>query len=347
MINVAVVGFGLSAKTFHIPFICALPEFKLVAISSSQKTAVETAYPNATYYSTAEEMISNVAADLVIITSPNDTHYPLAKLALQREKHVILEKPFVTQIAHGEMLIALAKSKGLVLSVYQNRRWDGDFLTVKNLLNTNQLGNLKLFESHFDRFRPNVSNKWRETSQDGGGLLFDLAPHLIDQTLQLFGLPEAITARCELMREGSENIDFFNLTLHYSNHLAILEASLFCASANKRFSVQGDLGTYEKFGLDPQEDRLKAGILPKTDDWADEVKEEYGTLYNADSASVIKTENGGYQHYFKDIASAINNKHAPAVTAEQAMWNIKLIELAIQSSRLRKTINVENNKYMT
>ncbi|MCG6201375.1 oxidoreductase [Psychromonas antarctica] len=342
MIKTAIVGYGFSAKTFHLPFVDALPEFEVSAISSSQAQVVKQDWPNAAHYFTAEQMLQNSDAQLVIITAPNDVHFSLAKLALENNKHVILEKPFVTKIADGEALIALAKEKGLILSVYHNRRWDGDFLTVKKLIAENKLGGIKHFESHFDRFRPTVLQRWRESSQDGGGILFDLGPHLIDQALQLFGLPEAITAQCEMMREGSTNIDYFNLTLHYPDKLALLNASLFCAGPNLRFNIQGDLGSYRKLGLDPQEQKLKAGILPNTVDWGQEQQEQYGHLYFAESEQPLVSECGGYQHFYLQMADAIHCGSQPPVSAEDALWNIRLIELAMESSRLGKKMKVNS-----
>ena len=342
VIKTAIIGYGFSAKTFHLPFIDALPEFDLTAISSSQADTVKRDWPNAAHYFTAKEMLQNSDAQLVIITAPNDVHFSLAKLALENNKHVILEKPFVTKIEDGQTLIALAKEKGLVLSVYHNRRWDGDFLTVKKLIAEKKLGNIKHFESHFDRFRPTVIQRWREQSQDGGGILFDLAPHLIDQTLQLFGLPEAVTAQCKIMREGSTNIDYFNLTLHYPDKLALLNASLFSAGPNLRFNIQGDQGHYRKLGLDPQEQRLKAGIHPNTSNWGKEDEEQYGHLYFAESSQVAVTECGGYQCFYLQMANAVNNGTKPPVSAEDALWNIRLIELAMESSRLGKKIEVKS-----
>ncbi|MCE7613976.1 Gfo/Idh/MocA family oxidoreductase, partial [Vibrio fluvialis] len=195
-VKTAVIGYGYSAKTFHLPFINALPELTLSAISSSQQAAVAADWPNAQWFGDANDLLDNSDAELVIITAPNDVHYPLAKRALQNGKHVIVEKPFVTRIEDGEELIALAAEKGLTLSVFHNRRWDGDFLTLQKLMEEGRLGDIKLFESHFDRYRPEIRQRWRELAQDGGGILFDLAPHLLDQALALFGLPQAINAQC-------------------------------------------------------------------------------------------------------------------------------------------------------
>ncbi|MGL1956630.1 MAG: oxidoreductase [Colwellia sp.] len=340
VIKTAIIGYGFSAKTFHLPFINALAEFDVTAVSSSQVEAVKKDWPSAIHYFTAEDMLQSSDAQLVIITSPNEVHFSLAKLALENNKHVILEKPFVTKIEDGLTLIALAKEKGLILSVYHNRRWDGDFLTVKKLISEKKLGNIKHFESHFDRFRPTVTQRWREQSQNGGGILFDLAPHLIDQTLQLFGLPDAITAQCEIMREGSTNIDYFNLTLHYPNKLALLHASLFSAAPNLRFNIQGDKGQYIKTGMDPQEQQLKDGTLLDLNDWGKENEEQYGHLYFAESSKIAVTEHGGYQHFYLQMAYAINDGTAPPVSAEDALWNIQLIELAMKSSRIGQKVIV-------
>ena len=339
-IKTAVVGYGFSAKTFHIPFITTLAQFELSAISTSNQQAVAQDWPDAAHYLSARDMITQSDAELVIITAPNDVHYELAELALHNDKHVIIEKPFVTRIEDGEALIKLAEQKQRMLSVYHNRRWDGDFLTIKKMLESGELGALKHFESHFDRFRPQVRQRWREQAMDGGGILFDLGSHLIDQAIVLFGVPEAVTAQCRNMREGSNNVDYFDLTLHYPEHLAVLHADLFSANPNQRFTVKGTKGTYTKYGLDPQEERLIQGQLPQQPSWADEEKEHYGTFYSEEGQRAIVTERGGYQHYFRKVAESIVNQTPPPVSAEESLWNIKLIELAMESSRTGQKVTV-------
>ncbi|MDV6250355.1 oxidoreductase [Vibrio sp. EA2] len=341
-IKTAVIGYGFSAKTFHIPFVSALDEFDLVAISTSNGEAVTKDWPTAQHYASASDLLSSSDAELVIITAPNDVHFDLAKQALENGKHVIIEKPFVTNVSDGEALIALAKEKGLILSVYHNRRWDGDFLTVKKLIEEKRIGELRHFESHFDRFRPEVRQRWREQATDGGGILFDLGSHLIDQALELFGLPDAISAECKMMREGSTNVDYFDVVMHYPNHLAIVHGDLFSAGPNKRFTLKGTGGSFEKLGLDPQEPRLIEGISPIEPSWADETPDDYGYFYNADNREAVVTEQGGYQHYFLQMADAIRNNTAPPVSAEDALWNIKLIELAMESSRLGQKLPIKS-----
>jgi predicted dehydrogenase len=340
-IKTAVIGYGFSAKTFHIPFLTTLDEFELVAISTS-KQEVKNDWPEVQHYDQADDLLMQSDTELVIITTPNDVHFKLAKTALENGKHVIIEKPFVTNIADGEELIALAKEKGLVLSVYHNRRWDGDFLTVKKMFNEQRFGELKHFESHFDRFRPEVRQRWREQTAEGGGILFDLGSHLLDQAITLLGLPEAISADCKMMRQGSTNVDYFHLILHYPNHLAVLHGDMFSAGPNKRFTVKGSGGSYKKYGLDPQEERLIAGTLPATDDWSEEEPSQYGNFYDANSGTVIATERGCYQEYFHQIAQAIRTGSACPVTAEDALLNIQLIELAMESSRLGKKLFIKD-----
>ncbi|WP_330961114.1 oxidoreductase [Photobacterium sp. 53610] len=340
-VKTAVVGYGFSAKTFHLPFIQALPALELTAISSSQQAAVQTDLPGITCYGDADTMLVESDAELVIITAPNDVHFRLAKLALENGKHVIIEKPFVTRVEDGETLIRLAEEKGLVLSVFHNRRWDGDFLTVKKLIDEGKLGDVKYFESHFDRFRPVVRQRWREQAQDGGGILFDLAPHLLDQALALFGAPQALTAQCEIMRPGAKTIDFFNLVLHYPEHFVHLHANLYSPEPNLRYKVLGTHGKYEKYGLDPQEEYLKAGVKPELPAWAEEPSSHYGQFHQETGSQVIPTELGGYQHFFAGVANAIRLGAANPVPAEEALLNIRLIQLALQSSKLGQTMKVD------
>lgn len=344
-IKTAVIGYGFSATTFHLPFILNLPPFRFMAVSTSKGEQVKQLHPDVEVFTEAEALLTQCDAELVIITAPNEAHFALAKLALQQGKHVVLEKPFVTRVEQGEELIALARQQQRVLSVYHNRRWDGDFLTVRKLIDDGRLGTVRYFESHFDRFRPEVRKRWRESNVEGGGILFDLGPHLLDQALQLFGPPTAITAQVKALRPHAEVDDFFHLTLHYPERLAVLRSSPFCASPNLRFEVQGSAGSYVKFGLDPQEERLKAGQLPVTDDWGEEDTHQYGLFHTADGATSITTETGNYQNYYRQLASAILDGGEVPVSAEQALCNIRLILLAQQSSALGKTVAVDGSAW--
>lgn len=339
-IKTAVVGFGLSATVFHIPFIQASAVFDLVAVSSSQNDSVRQALPEVTVYDSATAMIEDSGAELIIITAPNNVHYSLTHLALSHNKHVIIEKPFVTNVEQGEKLVELAQLQNRVLAVFHNRRWDGDYLTVKHLINNGQLGKVKYFESHFDRFRPVVQQRWREQPADGAGVLYDLGPHLIDQVLDLFGMPEAVTARCLATRECAEVTDFFNLWLHYPDKEVVLQSCPYAAAPIRRFHIRGTQASYLKLGLDPQEGLLKQGAVPEGSDWGAERAEDYGVLHSADGHVVVPTLMGGYQHFFANLADAIMGKADLIVTPQQALDSLKIIELAIQSSEFGKTIAV-------
>lgn len=331
-ITTALVGYGFSATTFHLPFLTALDGFELTAVSSSQQQRVSKEQPSTAIFSSAEQMIRQCDAELVIIAAPNEQHFPLAKLALEQGKHVVLEKPFVCTAAEGKQLIALAERRERLLSVYHNRRWDGDFLTLKQLQANGRLGDIHRFESHFDRFRPLVRQRWREQPGPGTGIWFDLGPHLVDQALQLFGLPEAVTGRCRPLRDSSEVVDYFHVQLHYSRLEVILASSPYCAGPNLRFQLQGDQGEYRKYGLDPQEARLIDGLLPQQESWAQEDPADFGTLYRAEGSETIATSCGGYQHYYQQVAAALRHGTANPVPASDALAVVEILELAQRSS---------------
>lgn len=330
-ISVAVIGFGLSARVFHLPFISRSSRYTLRAISSSRQGDVLAAYPGVRCYADAETLIRDTDAELVIITAPNEAHYPLATLALEQDRHVVLEKPMVVQVAEGEALINLAKARGRVLAPYHNRRWDGDFLTVQRLIQEGRLGRVAVFESHFDRFRPVPQQRWREQAVPGGGIFYDLGPHLIDQALALFGKPAALSARILTLREGAQVEDYFHLLLHYPDKEVILHSDPFSAGVNPRFRVQGSGGSYLKMGLDPQEARLRAGVLPDAVDWAAEEVQQYGVLYDGAGSESVATVTGGYQGFFANLADAIRQGAPLAVSAEDGLRVIEVIELAQRS----------------
>ncbi|RDE24413.1 oxidoreductase [Motiliproteus coralliicola] len=332
-IKTALVGYGFSAKTFHLPFLQTLEQFKVTAVSTSKPQGLDEAAPDAKAYQAAEAMIDRCDAELVIITAPNDAHFPLAKRALERGKHVVVDKPFVVRSQEGMTLIELAKQQGILLSVFHNRRWDGDFLTLKHLIASGRLGDIRVFNTQFDRFRPVVRQRWRELPGSGTGIWFDLGPHLVDQALQLFGMPEAVSARCPALRAGGEVTDYFHVQLHYPQLEAVLRSSPFCAGPNLRFELQGSCGSYRKFGLDPQESRLIAGLNPIEDDWAQETADAYGTLHTEEGSETIVTNCGGYQHYYHQLAGAIMGCAPNPVPAEEALAVMRIIEAAEISSR--------------
>lgn len=338
MIKTAVIGYGLSAKTFHLPFILLQPELDLVAISSRQPE-LKLEYPEVQHYQNGDELIRLSDAELVVITSPNDTHYPLAKQALLAGKHVLVEKPFVLTEAQGRELFELAEHKKLVLCVYHNRRFDGDFLTLQQLVKSGELGSIRYFESHFDRFRPVPRARWREQQGAGTGILYDLGPHLIDQALVLFGAPEAITARCRALRRGSETVDYFHLLLHYQDKEVVLHSSPFCAAPTARFILQGDLGSYHKSGLDPQEDALRAGKQPGGEHWGQETDALFGVLALEAKRRLHPTLAGNYQLFYQQLVGTILQGQTCPVSSSETLLCIRLIELAQQSQQQGRTVS--------
>lgn len=224
-IGVGIVGFGFSSTTFHIPLLQTIEEYDIRAVLSSKEEVVKEALPHANVVSTIDELVKRADIDLVVITSPNTTHFPYVKEAILNGKHVVVEKPFVVSIEEGEELISLAEQHNVVLSVYHNRRFDNDFLTIKKLLEEDRIGNVYAYEAHFDRFRPHVRDRWREKNLPGSGILYDLGSHLIDQALSLFGKPNAISADVIKQRPGAEIDDYFHIVLHYGVKRVILRSS--------------------------------------------------------------------------------------------------------------------------
>ncbi|GLK60194.1 MULTISPECIES: oxidoreductase [Azotobacter] len=339
MIKTAVIGYGLSARIFHLPFIHNQPELRLVAISSGQEQLRQD-YPRLQHYSDGSELIARSDAELVVITSPNHSHYPLARQALLAGKDVLVEKPFVVTAEEGEELLALAARQQRLLAIYHNRRFDGDFLTLQQLLRDGRLGEIRHFESHFDRFRPIPRARWREQAVPGGGILYDLGPHLIDQALVLFGPPEAVTARCRRLRDGAEATDYFHLQLHYPDKEVVLHSSPFCAAPTPRFVLQGTLGSYHKYGLDPQEDALRAGTTPGGPDWGLEPESRHGHLYTERETRTLPTLAGNYQLFYRHLAQALQKRLPPPVTPADALLGIRLIELAYRSHEQGRTLEV-------
>ena len=338
-IKTGLVGIGFSGITFHLPFINKLSEFTLTSVYTSNAEKAKQYTPGTEAYKDYGEFLAS-DAELVIITSPNEFHYSLAKQALDCGKHVVLEKPFVITAAKGEELVQLAEQQQRVLSAYHNRRWDGDFLTVKQLIENKTLGNLYHFESHFDRFRPDVPKRWREQPGPGTGLLYDLGSHLIDQALQLFGHPNSINAQVRIQRKRAQVDDYFHLVLDYEPLQVILHASTLTAKPGARFTLHGDKGSWLKEGLDPQEDALKAGGVPGSQDWGFDKNNLTAKHFTADSCTPYPIEAGCYQSYYQQIATAIRNGTRNPVTDQQATAVIRLIELAAQSSRDKRTIEM-------
>jgi scyllo-inositol 2-dehydrogenase (NADP+) len=333
MIRTGVIGFGLGGTAFHAPLIDAVPELELAAIATSKADAVRAAYPHAAV-TTPEALIADPDIALVAISTPNDTHFPLAKAALEAGKHVVIDKPFATSVAEAEELAALAKARGLVLCPFHNRRWDSDFLAVRALIESGRLGEILLYEAHWDRFRPELVQPWKESIAAGSGQLPDLGPHLIDQVLVLFGAPEALSADLEVQRAGGEVDDYFALTLHYGMRRVILASSRLVAAPRPRFGIHGRQGSFVKYGLDPQEAALRAGGRVGDPGHGVEDPAQYGVLTLPDGTQeTIPSERGDYRRFYAGVAAAIAEGAPPPVDPADAVIGLRIIELARQSAR--------------
>ena len=341
-LNVGIVGYGFATKTFHAPLVAGVPGLKLVAISSSDPAKVKADWPQVATETSPEALFARPDIDLVVIPTPNETHYPLASAALAAGKHVVVDKPFTVTVDDARRLQAQAEAVGRVLSVFHNRRWDSDFLTLKQVLASGELGRIVHFESHFDRYRPEVRNRWREQALPGSGLWYDLGSHLLDQTLQLFGLPESIALDLALQRDNAQSDDYFHAVLRYGQSRVILHAGALVAVPAARYTVHGSLGSFVKYGLDPQEDVLKTGKRPPAADWGHDSVPATLTVWKDDAAAEreLACIPGDYPAYYAGVRDAIRGVGPNPVTAAEVIQVIGLLELGLQSAREGRTLPV-------
>ncbi|HDH0782199.1 TPA: oxidoreductase [Klebsiella oxytoca] len=339
-IRVGLIGYGYASKTFHAPLISGTPGMTLAAVASSDENKVHADWPALPVVSGPERILNDPNIDLVVIPTPNDTHFPLAKAALEAGKHVVVDKPFTVTLSQARELEALAKSGGRLLSVFHNRRWDSDFLTVKALINEGLLGEVGYFESHFDRYRPQVRNRWREQGGPGSGIWYDLAPHLLDQVVNLFGLPVSMQVDLAQLRPGSQSTDYFHAVLAWPQRRVVLHRTLVAAAETARFIIHGSRGSYVKYGLDPQEERLKSGERLPQEDWGYDMRD--GVLTRAEGEDITEeswlTLPGNYPAYYAAIRDALNGSGTNPVPASQAIQIMELIEFGLESARHRTTL---------
>ncbi|NRE87003.1 oxidoreductase [Klebsiella michiganensis] len=341
-IRVGLIGYGYASKTFHAPLISGTPGMTLAAVLSSDEKKVLADWPAVQVVAAPQALFSDPNIDLVVIPTPNDTHFPLAKAALEAGKHVVVDKPFTVTLAQARELEAIAKSEGLLLSVFHNRRWDSDFLTVKSLINEGLLGEVVYFESHFDRYRPQVRHRWREQGGPGSGIWYDLAPHLLDQVVNLFGLPVSMQVDLAQLRPGSQSTDYFHAVLTWPQRRVVLHGTLVAAAETARFIIHGSRGSYVKYGLDPQEERLKSGERLPQEDWGYDMRD--GLLTRAEGEDITEaswlTLPGNYPAYYAAIRDALNGVGVNPVPASQAIQIMELIELGLESARHRATLSL-------
>jgi scyllo-inositol 2-dehydrogenase (NADP+) len=344
-INVGIIGSGMAARVFHIPIILSVPSLRLKKIVERHGDWTRKNCPLVEVVRDAAALLHDEEIELVVIATPNSSHFELARQSILANKHVVVEKPFTTTSDQAQQLVDLAHKHGKVISVHQNRRWDGDFQTVKKILDGKLLGRLVEYESHFDRYRPLPrQGAWREEAGEGSGILFDLGPHLIDQAQVLFGLPRMIMADIRIQRENGKADDSFELLLHYDNLKVTLKAGMLAREPGPRFLLHGTEGSFVKYGLDSQEEALKSGATPSGSNWGKEPESLWGKLNTQrDGQHVeerVETASGCYQTFYQNLVEAISGRAELAVKPEEAMNTIRIIELAIKSNEQKRTMPV-------
>lgn len=329
--RVGLVGYGFAGKTFHAPLIDATPGLDLVAVSSRDASRVQQDLPQVEVYADPLQLIGATGIELIVIAAPNAYHASLAAAALRAGKHVVVDKPFTLDLAQARELARLAATSGRVLSVFQNRRWDSDFLAVSQAIASGRLGTVSHFESHIDRFRPTVRTRWREAAGPGAGLWYDLGPHLVDQALRLFGLPDRVHARLAVQRAGAEVDDWAHVLLDYGARQVILHASMLVAGGVHRFTVHGDRGSLVKRLPDRQEAQLLAGMVPGAADWG--IDPDAPVFLPGDGTEqLLPTATGDYRRYYAAIRAAIAGSGDNPVPPVQAVGVMAVLEAAFRAN---------------
>ena len=337
MPNVGLVGFGFAGKVFHAPVIRAVDGLRLTTIVQRHGPP-DPRYPDVEFVHSVDEMLTR-KIDLVVVATPNTSHHPIAKQCLLAGRHVVVDKPFTPTLAEALDLVQIAKQQRRIVTVYQDRRYTGDFATVQQVVSEGTLGRVVLFESHFDRFRPERKpNAWREETLPGSGVWFDIGPHLFDQALLLFGAPDAIGADIRIERPDVVVDDAFDVTLYYRHARAVLRASMLAAPAGPTWIVHGMKGSFIKYGMDPQEAALKEGRTPDEADWDTESPDLYGKLITPDVTRTVPTLRSSFARYYENVRDAMLGTAELAVTPEWSLDVMRGLQLAVESNRTRRVL---------
>jgi predicted dehydrogenase len=351
-IRCGVIGFGLAGRIFHAAVIDATPGIELAGIVERKGDAAQKAYPHVPIYRSLEAMLEQAVFDVVVVATPNDTHVPMAEQCLRAGKHVVIDKPVAVSSTEAAFLFPVCRETGRRVFVYHNRRWDGDFLTIQQLLEQNakgdgKLGTVRTFESHFDRFRPTPkTGAWREAVGHGNGILLDLGSHLGDHALVLFGLPTAVWGDVRAERDGSAVDDAFDLRLYYPQLTVWLRSTSLSPLPAVRFLVDGTRGSYRKDGLDPQEDAMRAGDLFKTRPWGMDPEDKWGAITTLDASGAtehtkVPTLAGDYRHFYANVRDTLRGEAKQAVTLVDAWRVLRLLEWARESSEKRAAVSCD------
>jgi predicted dehydrogenase len=341
-LNVAVIGYGLAGKVFHAPLVASVEGLKLYAIVSSNPAKVRQDFPDLTVLPSLEAALADPNIDLIVVATPNTTHFDFARRALDAGKHVVVDKPFTLTVAEAETLAALARQKGRLLSVFQSRRWDADFLTLRRILASGELGEIVHMESHYDRWRPVVQSRWKEEAGPGSGIWYDLGAHLADQPLQLFGMPEAVFADLAMQRAGAKAVDYFHVLLRYPRLRVILHGSNLVAEPTRRFEVHGTHASYMKAGMDVQEDQVRRGMRPGDAGWG--VDPQPGTIATWTGgklqSTVVPNEVGCYPDFYRGVRDAIVSNAPNPVPAEDGVAVMRILEAACRSAAEHREVTL-------
>jgi scyllo-inositol 2-dehydrogenase (NADP+) len=354
MVKVGLIGFGLAGQAFHAPVIRGVPGMELACILERRGTRAQEKYPDVRVARTLEELLAEKDVQLCVVATPNDSHFEYARACLLAGRDVVVDKPLAPTLREAEELVRLAAEHGRLLTVYQDRRWDGDFGTVREIVQSGQLGTILEYECRYDRFRLEAKeNAWRErAAHPAAGVLFDLGPHVIDQALVLFGEPLTITASAFCQRSTSQVDDAFDVSLTYSNApgglRALLRARIIAFAPSQHFLIHGTNGSFLKHGMDPQEARLRGDRVPDGKDWGPdwgvEPDELWGTLSIVGELGVkMKTQRGDYRGFYANVRDAIESGAPLDVTSQQALRTMRAIVLAHKSSREGRTVRWNEN----
>ncbi|TDB04984.1 oxidoreductase [Halomonas marinisediminis] len=343
-LGVGLVGYGLAGQVFHAPLINATEGMQLAAVVSSDADRVHADLPGMEVLPKAAALFDRRDIDLVVIATPNDTHYPLVKAALAAGKHVVVDKPFAVTLSEARMLRAQADNADRSLSVFHNRRWDSDFLTLKELIDAGSLGRVVSLESRFDRFRPTVTERWRDNHRPGAGIWYDLGPHLLDQVVQLFGMPRAILLELATVRDGAEVDDDFHCLLEYDGLRVSLQASSLVADPTPRFRVHGTRGSYVKFGQDPQEAHLQASLAVMPGMGVDPEPGQLSLV--ADEEDVPEVQQhlnlpGDYPAFYAGVVEMLLHGGPPPVSLDSALQVMELLEVGLDSYRQARWLRLK------
>jgi predicted dehydrogenase len=340
-VRVGLIGYGYAGKTFHAPLIQSVAGLELTIVGSSKRDTVLADLPGVTACSNMEEVATHPEVDLLVIASPNESHYPLAAAALRAGKHVVVDKPFTVKLADARALVQLAEDRGQLLSVFHNRRWDSEVLAARTIVESGVLGEISHFETHIDRFRPQVRQRWREQTGPGAGLWFDLGPHLIDQAAQLFGLPQTINASFAVLRKGGETDDWAHVQLNYKSLRVVLHTSLLVSGGVPRSVLHGTLGSWAKFGADVQEKQLVAGVQPGSPGFGDDP--DPGILYEGVTGKQTKipAPAANQAEYYVGIREALWGRQPNPVPPVQASAVMSILDTSFESGAMGRVLPLE------